>query len=340
MKLRRLRGLIVVGSLITLAAVETAVERRRTAAPLPRQAPPPASILPLDHVRMRQDLMTLCSPAFEGRRTGTEGGRKARAFVAERFREIGLEPIVPGYFQPFEFDHRSVKALFRRDRPFKLRFGDAANVLGAVRGQSLPDRWIVLSAHFDHLGVRDGVMHPGADDNASGVSALLAVAEWLKRNPPAHSILFAAFDSEELGLRGAKAFVAAPPVPLDRIALDVNLDMIGRNDSNTIWVAGTHHTPRLRPIVEEAARGAGIDVKLGHDRPMYRTGMVEDWTQSSDHGPFHDHGIPFLYLGVEDHDDYHQPTDTPDRIPPAFHAAAADLVLALVREADIRLDAR
>jgi Zn-dependent M28 family amino/carboxypeptidase len=87
----------------------------------------------------------------------------------------------------------------------------------------------------------------------------------------------------------------------------------------------------LRSLVMEAARGRGLNVRFGHDRPAAETGGIQDWTYSSDHGPFHDAGIPFLYFAVDDHPDYHKPTDTADRIPRQFYAAATELMLDAVR---------
>ena len=198
-----------------------------------------------------------------------------------------------------------------------------------VRGTAERDRYVLVSAHYDHLGVRGGQVYRGADDNASGVAAMLAAARWFRAHPPRQSLLFVAFDAEEEGLQGARHFVAHPPVPLDRISTVVNMDMIGRGDKNVLFVAGTHHYPALKPIVEDAARGRSITVAFGHDQPGLPPG--DDWTQSSDHGPFHTARVPFLYFGVEDHPDYHKPSDTADKIPRAFYVEAVEMVLSTVQ---------
>lgn len=208
------------------------------------------------------------------------------------------------------------------------KFPDAVNLMGLIRGRAAPDEYVMVTAHYDHLGVRGEQTYVGADDNASGVAAMLAIAEWFARHPPRPSILFVAFDGEEEGLQGAKHFVAAPPIDLTRVLLVVNLDMVGRGDRNQIFVAGPNHYPALKQPVMEAAEGRPITVTIGHDQPAVR-GM-EDWTQSSDHGPFHAAHVPFLYFGVEDHPDYHKPTDTADKIPRAFYVEATDLILETV----------
>lgn len=253
----------------------------------------------------------LASPEMEGRRTGTSGNQRARAFLSKRFREIGLAPVNGVVEQIFDV----------------ASGGKASNLMGMIKGSSAPDDYILVTAHFDHLGARDGNVFIGADDNASGVAAMLAAAKHFAANPPKRSMIFVGFDAEEQKLQGAKNFVEHPPVDLKRVSLIVNLDMVGRGDKNEIYVAGTHHTPRFKPIVEKVAKGRKIVVKFGHDRPRAQAGGVEDWTHSSDHGPFHDAGVPFLYFGVEDHPDYHKPTDTADKIPVPFYTEAVALVI-------------
>ena len=148
--------------------------------------------------------------------------------------------------------------------------------------------------------------------------------------------MFAAFDAEERGLQGARAFFVKPPVPQDRIALNVNLDMVSRSDKREIFIAGTYHYPDLKPPLEEIAKRAPITVLFGHDKPVAVAGGVEDWTNQSDHGPFHAAKIPFVYFGVEDHADYHKPTDTADKINRGFFVDVAETILDAVLALDRR----
>ncbi|MGB2712819.1 MAG: M20/M25/M40 family metallo-hydrolase [Vicinamibacterales bacterium] len=281
----------------------------------------------VDVEALMTDVRTLSAPEFEGRRTGTEGNRRAQAYVLRRFREIGLEPIGETHEQKFSFTPRARGSAGAADKASELQ---GTNLLGVVRGTAAPDQFVVVSAHFDHLGRRDGSLYPGADDNASGVAGILAVASWFVRHKPERSLMVVAFDAEELGLQGARHFVKNPPVDLKQIVTDVNLDMIGRGGANTVWVAGTHQYPALKAPVLEASRGRQIKVEFGHDRPKAESNGQEDWTNSSDHGPFHAAGIPFLYFGVEDHPDYHKPTDTADKIPQPFFAEAVALAIDVV----------
>jgi len=283
--------------------------------------------------QLRADLEALAAPEMEGRRTGTPGGLRARLYVQARFGSIGLAPLdASGYVRPFAFEHRSIRALWRRDRPFRMSL-EGANVAGRVPGTNASRRALLVLAHYDHDGVRGGELYPGADDNASGVAVLLALAAWAQSHPLRHDVVFASCDAEERGLAGARALLRDPGLERERLGAVLNMDMVGRPD-NGLAIAGTGPHPGLRPLVETALRRSGLSVRLAHDRPPWRAGLVGDWTASSDHGPFAAAGFPWLYVGVEDHADYHAPGDTPDKVPPAFHGAVAELVLDLLRGLD------
>jgi Zn-dependent M28 family amino/carboxypeptidase len=274
-----------------------------------------------DAADLLADVRYLASDELAGRRTGTEGGRMARDYVEQRFRDLGLEMFGRSYLQEFTFVNR-------RDGQQYTGY----NVIGYVRGTAEPDVYTVITAHFDHLGERNGDIYNGADDNASGTAALMAFARYFREHPPVHSIIFAAVDAEEMGLQGARHFVANPPVLLDQIALNINMDMISRNDRDELYAAGTYHYPFLRPHLEQVAERSRINLLFGHDSPDLPPG--EDWTMSSDHAAFHEAGIPFVYFGNEDHPGYHHPSDTYQNITPAFFIRAADTVLDAVLTLD------
>lgn len=282
-------------------------------------APHVASI---DSTRLIRDISILAHDSMEGRLVGSPGGARARAFLLDRYREIGLQAFGGEFTQPFEFT--------RQDRQIT-----GVNVIGYVPGTARADRWIVITAHYDHLGVRNGEIFNGADDNASGTAGLLALADHFRANPPRHGIIFAALDGEEGGLRGARHFVANPPVPRDAIVLNINMDMVGRNDAGELYVAGTHHYPQLLPYIQRIIPTAEVTLIPGHDQPI--PSRSDDWTMQSDHGAFHAERIPFLYFGVEDHPDYHRATDTFEGIQPGFYARAVRTVLAATRLLDAEL---
>lgn len=281
-------------------------------------------------VPMRADaLMTtvrrLASEEFAGRAAGTEGNARARAYVRERFVAAQLRPMFGDRFeQAFTFTPRARGGA----APMPVT---GTNLAGRCEGRRPDLPAFVLSAHFDHLGMRAGQMYPGADDNASGMAVLLAIAEVCRTAPFERPIIVAAFDAEELGLQGARAFVEALPVPLSRLALNVNLDMVARADAGELYAAGTRHTPSLKTLLQPVAGRAPIRLRLGHDDPA--TGR-DDWTQQSDHGVFHTAGLPFVYFGVEDHADYHRPTDTPDRINAEVFGKVALTILDALRALD------
>ncbi len=335
-RLRRLRRLVrlVVLPVLGYLGLATVVEKGRTAAPLPRGTARPAE---LDAAALQADLAALAAPAMEGRKVASPGGLRARALVEQRFTELGLAPLPGGGLaRPFSFRHRSVRALFRRDRPFEMTIEGAANVVGVLPGTEKGSGALLLGAHYDHLGVRDGRLYPGADDDASGIAGLFAVAAWAKGHPLRHDLIVAAFDAEELGLRGSRALLADPGLSRASLRAMVDMDMVGRGDAGGLTVTGTWRNPQFLPLVEQAAARARIPVFLRHDRPRWLAGFVEDWTDSSDHGPFAEAGVPWLYAGVEDHADYHGTGDTADKVDPAFHAAAVEVVLDLLRLLDAR----
>jgi hypothetical protein len=330
---RLLRAAILLPLFLGWACGLTALEERRMAASTIAPSAVPAPLF-VDSDRLFADVRALSAPAMEGRLTGSEGGRRARAFILERMRTTGLEPVNGSYEQPFAFTRRSLRGLLTPGRAYVTEFPEAVNAFGAIRGTSAPDEWLLLTAHYDHFGLRDDALHPGADDNASGVAALLAAMEYFTANPPRRSMLFVAFDAEEQGVRGASHFVEHSPIDLSRVRLLVNADMVSRGDDGVIVASGTDGDDALRDLVTRAAAGRALSVRFGHDRPLYLAGLVADWSQSSDHGPFIDAGVRTLYYGVEDHADYHAPGDTADKIPRTFFAESASLIVNTLREAD------
>jgi hypothetical protein len=326
-------------ALLSLAAVwlvaTTRMEEHRLAATLPG-GPPAAAGAGADASQLVEDVRRLSAAEMGGRRIGTEGSARARAYIVQRLRDEKAQPLGGAYEHPLDFIHTSIKAIWRRDRPVRMPF-HGTNVLAVVPGTAAGPS-LVVSAHYDHLGIRGGALYPGADDNASGVAAVLALARALSAAPPRHPVILALFDGEELGLRGAKGFLAHLPPETPPIGMDLNLDMLSRSASGDLTVSGTGPQPWLLPDVEAVAARSRVHVHLGHDRPWYRAGRVEDWTEGSDHGAFESAGVPWLYLGVEDHPDYHAPTDTSDRLDLPFHADVTELVLALTRRLDARLD--
>jgi Zn-dependent M28 family amino/carboxypeptidase len=156
------------------------------------------------------------------------------------------------------------------------------------------------------------------------VAALLAVAEHFLKNAPHTSLVIAAVDAEESGVRGSRALLANGPVQKDRIVMNVNVDMIGRDAKNVLYAVGTHHYPSLKPLLDGVAQPP-VDLRLGHD---VTGSKAEDWTDSSDHAAFHQAGIPFIYFGVEDYENHHKASDDAATIQREFLAGAVGTVIA------------
>ena len=295
-------------------------------APAGPGAAPAASGPPeIDRETLLRNVQVLSADSMEGRRPGTPGGARARAHLLREFRRVGLEPVNGTYEHPFTFTGRRDSTTHR-----------GVNLLGKVSGTRHPDRYVVVTAHYDHVGIGRPVdgdsIYNGADDNASGTAALLALAEHFREHPPESSILFAALDAEEMGLRGARALVEAPPVPREAIVLNVNMDMVSHSGKGELYAAGAAHSPFLRPLLETVAARAPVTLLLGHDRP--EPTPQDDWTMQSDHGVFHRAGIPFVYFGVEDHPDYHRPSDEFGTITPDFYVGAVRTIADALRVFD------
>ena len=270
----------------------------------------------IDATALVDDLRRLSADDMEGRRVGTPGGARARALLVAQFLDAGLRPFAGTFEQPFG-GGRGVAGV---------------NVAGHVPGRVHPDAFIVVSAHYDHLGVRDGRIFNGANDNASGAAALPALARYFVRNRPATSLLFVAFDAEESGLAGSRAFVDRPPVARDALVLNLNMDMIGRDPSNTLWVVGTRRQPALRPLIERAAATASVSLRMGYDNPA--DGALKDWTRDSVHWSFLNAGIPALYFGVEDFALHHQPDDDFETMTMDFYVRAVESMVRVIEVMD------
>ncbi len=273
----------------------------------------------VDSARLIGDVFRLAHDSMAGRGVGTPENAKARRWLEGEFRRIGLQPVGVGYLHPF--------AMPRRNGADTVR---GVNIIGTIRGTRDADKVIVVSAHYDHVGTRGGLIYNGADDNASGTAAVLAIAAYFRAHPPDHTLLFALWDAEEVGLVGARAFVASPPIRLGRVAANVNLDMVSRNERGELWAAGASPYPQMRPVLNGLVPSAAVTLRLGHDTG----GGQEDWTGQSDQGAFHAAKIPFVYFGVEDHPDYHKPTDDPERIQPGFYYRATRTITAFVARLD------
>jgi len=257
--------------------------------------------------RLRADVDWLAAPAREGRGIGSKGLSDAAHYIADAFRAAGLEPLDRGGYL----------------EEFTLTAADghpttSNNVIGVIRGHApaLAGQSIVISAHYDHLGYGwpdahagdQGRLHPGADDNASGVAVLLELARVLANSHPDRSIVFAAFSGEEEGRVGSRDFLrraaeTSAPYPLSGLQADLNLDTVGRLEGGAIAVLGANSAREWPFIFSGITATTGIGTKV-----------VTAGVDASDDTSFVEAGIPAVQLFASTAQDYHRPGDTADKI--------------------------
>lgn len=245
-----------------------------------------------------EDLVTvLASQRFSGRQAGTPGGKAAAKYLANQLKKIGVAPAGDdgGYFQRFNDGWR--------------------NVLGKIEGSDpeLKDEIIIVSGHYDHVGMGDkggsrgtkGKLHGGADDNASGTAAVLETAEafMMLGQPPKRTVLFVFWDGEEKGLVGSKHWASRPTVPIEKISAVVVADMLGHVDDEPLLLFGTRTMPGMRRLVSDANSVPNVLLDLTWNLPA-----------CSDHWPFVCKEIPVVLLHSGMTDDYHTERDTADSL--------------------------
>jgi hypothetical protein len=285
-----------------------------------------------DSARIRSDIAYLASDRLEGRMTGTAGNDSAAAFIVRRYRTLKLEAPVTDYQQ--RFVARSVAM---------AHLGDTAgvktqNVIAVLRGSdpAYAGQYIVVGAHFDHLGrttqfstdpQAGNVIHNGADDNASGTAAVLELARMLSISRPRRSIIFANFTGEEEGLLGSQYMVDNFPVPLDSVVAMLNFDMVGRLREDKLLVLGSGSAAEFPAILDSA------NLRVA---PAFSISGGGDGFGASDNSSFYAKNIPTLHFFTDVHPDYHAATDDVDRINAAGEARVVDLAFNTIRNLDAR----
>ncbi len=257
---------------------------------------------------LRDHIGYLADDKLEGRAAGTKGNDRAADYISKQFKEYGLDKVAEkgrSWFQDFETEGRRYKSVPTR------------NVLGFLEGtdETLKEEVIVIGGHFDHVGLgnfgsREGgrsnlkdKIHNGADDNASGTSGVLELAEAFAEHPVKRSILFITFSAEELGLLGSYHYCKEPVIPLERTVAMFNFDMIGRSEDDYLFVGGTGTSPIWPGLVEQHMSGAGFRVEQG-----------AGGRAPSDNTPFYERGLPVLFFFTNVHVDYHRVSDEPQFI--------------------------
>ena len=246
-------------------------------------------------------LRALSADTMYGRKFASAQSQLAQQYITTSL----IASNVKGFQQKFlhQFEHNTL---------FSQKIG--TNVIAWVEGTEYPDKYIVLSAHYDHLGMEGTKIYNGADDNASGTSALLAFGEVIAKKPLKHSIIFLFTDGEEVNILGAKAFIVQQAAIVPSILLNINLDMIAGNKHTKVL----HYIDKqLETVLAEdklkifyqLTEQSSILIKRNFRKDLHRVYSRTRWNNASDHAAFYQQNIPFIYYGVGEHSNYHTTRD-------------------------------
>ncbi|MFA5782638.1 MAG: M28 family peptidase [Bacteroidales bacterium] len=250
-----------------------------------------------DVEKLKKIIYTFADDSMQGRAAGSDGEQKAKNYLVSYFKTIGLQPINDSFIQEFTFSKDTAN------------IDTAYNIIGYIDYKA--DSTIIIGAHYDHIGLggpksrslTDKKIHPGADDNASGVAALLLISDYLKTKASGNSnycIVF--FSAHEEGLFGSNDFVNKKYIDLLNIKLVINLDMVGRLDTSA------------KNLVIRGEETNLVFDSIFKTLPHPQFHVIRRALSQGDHTPFVNQGIPCLSFTTGVHDDYHKPSDTPDKI--------------------------
>ena len=295
---------------------------------------------------LKTHLYIVAGDAMEGRDTGTEGQKKAGKYLIEQYKKNGIShpPIAADWYQKVPSEYMK--------RGFAPKLPDSENIWAFIKGSEKPDEIIIISAHYDHVGMKNGEIFNGADDDGSGTVALLEIAQAFKTaqekgHGPKRSILFLHVTGEEHGLHGSRYYSDNPLYPLENTVANINIDMIGRRDTlhpntnNYIYPIGADRLSSELHEINEAMNNKYT--KMEFDYKYNDRNDPERIYYRSDHYNFAKKGIPALFYFNGVHEDYHMPTDTPDKIEYDALAKRAQLAFAVAwelanREERIKVD--
>ena len=262
---------------------------------------------------IRRHINVIADDSMLGRNTPSKGLEMTAVYVGAQFKRLGLKPggDSNSYIQRYPLAKAPVAGNGAASTPSE----SAPNSVGILRGTDpvLRDEYIVVSAHMDHVGTsatspKDSIWN-GADDDASGTAGVLALAEAFSQAPTKRSIIFLTVSGEEHGLWGSRWFADNPPVPISKIVANFNLDMIGRNWKDSIVVVGMEHSDLGKTLMKVSA----LHPELGIT-PMPDPWPQENFFGRSDHFNFARRGVPAIFFFNGVHEDYHRPSDSPEKI--------------------------
>lgn len=291
---------------------------------------------------LKENLYVIAADDMEGRDTGSPAQKRAADYIINFYKNLNIShpPEMSSYLQTVPADYMNKKS--RRGETFN----DSANILAFIKGREKPEEIVVISAHYDHVGTKNGVVYNGADDDGSGTVAVMEIAEAFKQaekegHGPKRSILFLHVTGEEHGLFGSSYYADNPIFPLKNTVADLNIDMIGRDDAdnrgqNYVYVIGSEMlSSDLKKINETAnAKTNQLILNYKYDDPNDPQRLY----YRSDHYNFAKKGIPVAFFFDGIHEDYHKPTDDPEKINYVLLQKRAQLVFATAWELANRKD--
>ena len=269
----------------------------------------------------------IASDSNQGRKTGEFGHNRACKFITDYYRQRDIaSPLGDDTY------YQHIPKSF-----FSDNINDSQNVVAYIKGSEFPDEVLIISAHSDHLGIKDSIINPGADDNGSGTSAIMEIAEAFKIAQqkgfgPKRSILFLHFTGEEEGLYGSRYYTEHPIFALENTVADLNIDMIGRvdklhkDDENYIYLIGSDRISTELHYISETANKEFTHLNL--DYTYNAENEPNGYYFRSDHYNFAQHGIPVIFYFNGEHEDYHLPSDTADKINYPLLAKRTKLIFA------------
>lgn len=267
----------------------------------------------------REIVTTLADDSFEGREAGLKGGEMAAEYIVSLLKKWRVEPLSQGYYEEFVAAKNQSNWITESDMPLDELISAGCetrtmkNILACIPGKG--DGYVVVGAHYDHLGIDTTLVgdqcYNGADDNASGVAAVLQLAKAMKKSKvvPERTIIFAFWDGEEKGFLGSRYFVKRTPF-LSGISAYMNFDMVGRNsDENPLNVSYIYSAgnPAFGEWLQNDLQE--YDLKL---IPLFKAS--KNLLGGSDNSPFARKGVPIVWYHTEGHSDYHRPSDTADKV--------------------------
>ena len=273
----------------------------------------------IDEVNLSKNLHVIASDEMEGRNTGEAGQKKAGLYIIEQYKALGIKnpPGSTDFYQkvPSEFMKKG----------FSPKLGDSENIWAFIPGAEKPEEVVIISAHYDHVGMKNGEVFNGADDDGSGTVALIEIAKAFAEakkegHAPKRSILFLHVTGEEHGLHGSRYYAENPLFPLKNTVADINIDMVGRRDTigshkengKYVYVIGSDRLSSELHSINEEMNTKYVGLNL--DYTFNARNDPNQFYFRSDHYNFAKKGIPSIFFFNGVHEDYHGPNDTADKI--------------------------